>query len=286
MLIGLHKSAVEPGGGSPPPAAPGVSAPPAAGAHAGSPPAGNVISWETAPDKLRNEYQQTKQDRDEWAKLGSRDEVSRIHQTYQKQYTEANTLGTQLGYDAQELREAFDADPAGTLAFLRQTAKQAATSDKSLTQAEIDKRIEQRVKQGLKPFEQERELQLDHKAESAFDGEFDRQFKTSFPNGLPDSNREAISGLAWSLLSDNPDSYKALRGKGDTSGIHAAFEQAKKTFLKIITDYGEHEKKRIGGQEPSNGNRPPAPKKGRSFAEIAMTLNDDSIPDDVALGRR
>lgn len=280
-------STVDPGAGV---GAPGAGSPPAPGSgeSAGSPPAGGVAAPPAAPvDQLRQAYESLKTKHEPWERLGAKpEEVQRSHQTYTKLYTEASTIGSQLGYSQEELQQAFQADPVGTLMTLRQMAQQASGSKEPLTQEQLQKLVDRQLNDKLKPFQQEREQRLDSEATARFDGEFDRQFKTSFPNGLPDSNREAISGLAWALLSENPDAYNALRLKGDTSQIQGAFEQAKKTFLKIITDYGEHEKKRIGGEPPATPRQQPASKKGRSFAEIAMALNDDSVPDDVALGRR
>lgn len=279
---------VDPGAGvttAAPPVATGSGVP-------GSPPDGSVGA-PPAPSpesvglrQLREQYEQTRSKLEPWERTFSGvkpEEASRSHQTYTKLFTEANTLGSQLGLTAEVVRQYFEEDPVGTLAQLRQAAQER--QPQSLTRADLERIAEQKAKELMQPFQQREEQRLDSEAEQRFDGEFDRQFKTGFPNGLPDSNREALQGLAWQLLIDNKDAYGALRTKGDASSIAAAFEQAKKTFLTIVADYAEHEKKRMG-----NGNLPPTtptPPKGksRSFAEIAAELNDDSIPLERALGR-
>src|SRR5262245_36161128 len=85
-------------GGSPPPpaSATGVPGPPPDGSVAGSPPA-PVISWDTAPQQLRDEYRSTKQGLDRWNSLGKYDDISRVHQTYTALQSEASQLGQWLG---------------------------------------------------------------------------------------------------------------------------------------------------------------------------------------------
>lgn len=275
---GLKLSAVEPGGGSPPPPAPTPSAVPGASPAPGS----SVAPPATSPGndgnvrQLREQYETTKQKLEPWERLGFKPEdAQRSHQTYTKIVTEVTNLGTQLGYTSEEIQQAMETDPAGTLAALRQMAKQPE-SDKPLTRAEIERLADQRAKDALKPFQQEREQRLDKEAETRFDGEFDRQFKTSFPNGLPDSSREALSGLAWQLVSDNKEGYGALRAKGDVASIAAAFNQAKTTLLKILSDYGEHEKKRTGGTPPQpNGG---GGKKPQTLDDIINRAGNLSVP--------
>ncbi len=280
----------EPGGGvavpAAPPAAPssgGSAAPPAAGGAAPSPGASPV---QQPIELLRREYEATKQRLEPWEKLGAKPEdVGRSHQTYTKIFSEATQLATQLGYTAEDLQEAFEGDPAGTLAFLRQTVQKASGAEQPLTRKEAQALAERIADQKLKPFQQERELALDKAAETAFDGEFDRQFKTSFPNGLPDSAKEALSGLAWSLVSDNKEGYGALRTKGDVAAISAAFNSAKTTLLKILSDYGEHERKRVGGNpkppDEGNGNRKPQTLDG-----IINNLGNQKIPMNEVFTRR
>lgn len=272
----------QPGGGAAapaaPPAAPGPgesAAPPAAGGAAPSP---GASGQQPPVEQLRQQYETTKSELEPWKKLGAKpEEVQRSHQAYTKIYTEASTLGKQLGYDDAEIQQALESDLAGTLATLRQMAQHANGNEKPLTRAEAERIADAKAKAALQPFQQEREQRLDNEAASRFDGEFDRQFKTSFPNGLPDSNREAISGLAWQLLTDNKDAYTALRGKGDVTAVAKAFEDAKKTFLKVLTDYGEHEKKRVGGAPPDPGGGAPR-KKPQSIDDIINNLGNQSVP--------
>lgn len=268
------------------PAAPGTSG--SAASQAGD----GVAASSAAPvqqpvELLRREYEATKSKLEPWEKLGAKpEEVQRSHQTYTKLFTESTTLGQQLGYDAAEIQQAFESDPAATLAFLRREAQKASGAEQPLTPQQIQKLIDQRTSEKLKPFQQEREQRLDAEAETRFNGEFDRQLKTSFPKGLPDSNKEALSGLAWSILTDNKDGFAALRGKGDITSVAAAFEQAKKTFLKVLTDYGEHEKKRIVGDPPPEVPGNGGAKKPQTLDDMISRLGDRSIADDAVFTGR
>jgi hypothetical protein len=271
---------------APPPApAPGVTGPPPDGSVGGAPPAPPVISWETAPEQLRNEYRTTKQNLDRWNQLGKYEDLSKTYQTYSGLQTEASRLGQYLGFDGREISEAFSTDPAGTVAVLRSMVKKAQDTGQPPTTTDVQALVRRGIEEAMKPLQMEREERIDKEAENRFDSEFDRQFKTSFPHGLPDSNKEAISGLAWQLIIDNADAYNALRNEGNVSGIAQAFEAGKKLLLKIVTDYNEHEKKRIqgSGESPRGGAPPPANgRKGpQTIDEVLARINDKSIPDDA-----
>ena len=275
------------GAGSPPAPGSGVPGSPPDGSAAGSPPA-VPITWDTAPQQLRNEYQQTKTKLEPWEKLGFRPEdAQRSHQTYTRMFTEANQLGTQLGYPLEQIAEAFATDPVNAIAWLRNRAAETSRSDEPMTQAQLQAIIDRQVSSKLKPLEQEREQRLDSQAENLFDGEFDRQFKTSFPHGWPDSGKQALSNLAWQHIIDDKDAHAALRGKGDVTAITGAFDKARKLVLGLLADIGEFEKKRISGGTPSPNGPPPQKQlgTGRTFSQIHADLMDESIPLDRALGR-
>src|SRR5262245_41991569 len=267
-------------GASPTPPDSGVSPSPGTGAQAGSPPA--VISWDTAPQQLRDEYRTTKTTLDRWNSLGKYDDISRINQTYTALSNEASQLGQWLGIGSQEVIDSFSNDPAGTVAVLRQMARKAQETGQPPSHQDVQSLVRRGIDEAMKPFQQEREERLDQQAESRFDQAFDQQFKTSFPNGLPDSNREALNGLAWQLIIDQPELYSAMRDKGDMSGIPRAFEEAKKLLLKIVTDWQEHDKKRIlnGGGQPTPQQQPAKPKV-QTMDDVLARIADRSIPDDA-----
>src|SRR5262245_32255462 len=123
----------DPGSGSPPPSSPpGVpgSPPEQQGRAVGSPPAG--LDWTTAPQqfrdghqKLQTEYQQAKQTLDRWNQMGTVDDVSRSHTTYQGLVNEASQLAEYLGMQVHDIEQPFSNDPVGTLAALRQMVRDA-----------------------------------------------------------------------------------------------------------------------------------------------------------------
>src|SRR5262245_59257311 len=124
-----------PSGGSPPPPSPpsqGVPGPPpdVTGRVGGSPPPG--LDWTTAPQqfrdghqKLQTEYQQAKQNLDRWNQIGTVDDVSRSHTTYQGLVNEASQLAEYLGMQVHDIEQPFSNDPVGTLAALRQMVRDA-----------------------------------------------------------------------------------------------------------------------------------------------------------------
>src|SRR5262245_11557686 len=262
------------GGVSPAPTDSGVSPSPGTGVQAGSPPA--VISWDTAPQQLRDEYRTTKTTLDRWNQLGKYDDISRSHSTLNALQGEANQLGQWLGIGSQEVTDSFANDPAGTVAVLRQMARKAQETGQPPSHQDVQSLVRRGIDEAMKPFQQEREERLDQQAETRFDQAFDQQFKTSFPSGLPDSNREALNGLAWQLIIDQPELYSAMRDKGDTSGIAGAFNQAKQLLLKIVADYQEHEKKRIqsSGGEPQRTPPVNGAKKPQTIDDILARIND------------
>ncbi len=260
------------------------------GSVGASPTPAPVIDWNTAPQQLRDafqrtqaEYQQTKANLEKWEKLGVKpDDVSRSHQTYTTLYSEAKELGSTLGYSDKEVREAFQKDPVSTLATLRQMAQQAQPAQPS--QQDIQRLLDKRLEERLRPFEVEREQRLEQEASHRFDGECGQQFKQSFPEGLPDSNRTAISGLAWSMLIDKPEAYEALR-KGDASVVAPVFDQAKKLLLKIVADYNQMEKVRIQGK-PQDRTPPVKIGKNITIDDIINRAGDLSIPQDQIFSGR
>lgn len=250
-----------------PGASAGPSASPAApGADAGASPAPGSAAAPPAASpndvnlrQLREQYETTKTKLEPWEKLGKFEDVSSRHQMATAIHTEAAEIGESLGYDAKEIREALAKDPVATLVLLRQRAAESAKGGNP-NPVDVKKLVEKQLEERLKPINEREEARLDAGAESKFNGEVGRLYQTSFPNGLPDSCREALEGLAWSTLRDNEDGYKSLREKGAVAGVQAAFDYAKKTLLKIVTDYAGHEKTRTR----SAGGAPPAPDGGGS----------------------
>jgi len=250
------------------------------GVQAGSPPA--VISWDTAPQQLRDEYRTTKTTLDRWNSLGNYSDISKVHQTYTALSNEANQLGQWLGIGSQEVLDSFANDPAGTVAVLRQMARKAQETGQPPSHQDVQSLVRRGIDEAMKPFHQEREERLDTQAETRFDNAFEPMLKQSFPNGLPDSNKEALSGLAWQLIIDQPELYAALRDRGDTSGIQGAFNQAKQLLLKIVTDWNEHEKKRIQTGNGQQLQQPSTAKpKVQTMDDVLARIADRSIPDDA-----
>ena len=269
--------------GSPPAPSPGVTGPPPDGRVGGSPPPG--LDWNTAPqqfrdghNKLQTEYQQTKQNLDRWNQIGDVDSVARSHQAYQGLVNEALQLAQHLGMQIGDVEPHFMNDPVGTVGALRQMVrdaqKTAQTAQAPQTQAELERWMDQRLQRHLQPFQLEREQRLDNDASNRFDGVFDRQFKTAFPNGLPDSNREALAGIAWQILLDDKPRFEALR-RGDESVIPQAFEQAKATLLKVVNDYREHEKQRIATPPPQQAQ---PGKKPMSLDDMISNIGNPNVP--------
>lgn len=82
------------------------------------------------------------------------------------------------------------------------------------------------------------EMARDQHAEQRFDSEVERHFAST--SSYPDSTKEAITGLAWQLVLNNPQVYQALRNGSDTGGIADAFKRASYVLDKIYKDYKAH----------------------------------------------
>src|SRR5262245_22137110 len=151
-------------GGSPPPPDSGVSGPPPTGAQ-GVSPTPPVISWDTAPQQLRDEYRTTKQGLDRWNQLGKYDDISKSHSTFTQLQTEATQLAQWLGVGSEEVTNSFANDPAGTVAVLRQMVRKAQETGQPPSHQDVQALIQRGIDERMKPFEQEREERLNEQAE-------------------------------------------------------------------------------------------------------------------------
>lgn len=251
--------------GSPPaggaPAADGAGSPPA-GSAAGSPPAGSVIDWKTAPAQLRTEYEQTKAKLEPWEKLGAKpDEVAQHYSVAAKMYKEATDISTELGYNPDDVKAAYQKDPVATLAFLRQQKELAAGSDPSKT--DPLKTIEKRLSDFEKK-EQARELNGKvNRAMELYGNEFDRIHKAAYPDGAPDELTDVLDQWAYGLLLQDHEAVQRLREEGKVSDIAKFYDQARNLFVKAHQAWLGHEQKRTGGRPPGT---PPGDPKERKLS--------------------
>lgn len=258
MFLGLSKSAVIDQGAPPAPAAPSpvVAAPPADGSAA-APPAAPPAEPQGLR-QLREQYETTKRERDQWSSLGKYDEVSGHLKTFSAIRTEATELANSLGYAPEDLQSAFQKDPIATLQFLRQKAAEATPAP--LNPNDLKKQLDKMVEERLKPITQREDQRMIKEAEFRFDGEFDRLFKETFKDGLPEECREAIKEMAGQLLGDDAEAIKRLKFEGQVSDVQKYFQEAQTRFLKVVNAYLGHERKRVGGDPPPKPGEPVPPK--------------------------
>lgn len=264
MYLGPHKSAVEAGGGSPPPqASPGVSAPPAdvPGSAAAPPAASPVISWETAPKELRSQYETTKAEaerlkaeQEQWGKLGDREQVSKVYGAHSERLAKATDMGKSLGYTEQQIRDAMMDDPKGTLAFLQQEYTKPAPT----TREALDKQLKEMLEAEVKPIRERMDETVNREANALYESERDRLYKAEFADGLPDENREELFEILDSMISSDQAALARLKFQKQTSDIARHMTAAKALLVKRHNAYIGHERKRSGGDPP-----PPKPGEGK-----------------------
>ncbi len=268
---------------SPASAGTGVTAPPADGSAAASPAASPVISWETAPEKLRTEYEQQKAEaarlaaeNGNWKKLGDYERVNQLHSAYEAKVQQVLPMGRSLGYTEQQIRQAMLEDPKGTAAYLQQEYSKPTTE----TRAEQERRLESLVNDRVKPIQERFDETINREANARYEGERDRLFKTEFVDGLPDDNREEFFEILDGLVANDPAALQRLKFQNQVSDVARHMAQAKTIFMKRHTAYIAHERGRGSTPPPTAPGTPPAKTNGKfSERKISGKLGGGTVGD-------
>lgn len=204
---------------------------------------------------MREEIERRKLQVEPWEKLGIKpEEAARAHQTYQAITTEAVKLGKELGYEDAYVQQFLQKDPVGTLAQLRQFAKEAKSQP--LTPEQIERRLSQKVDERLKSFDQKETERSNKEAEDRYNGERDRQIKAQFKDEeITGDIREFVESTVDDLMGRDPEAIARLR-EGKTADVAKYVQQAKTRFTKLFTSAQQRERGR--GAPPQPGVRPQA----------------------------
>lgn len=240
------------------PAAPSSQAVPASPADgsAAAPPAAPVVNWETAPQQLRTEYEnqkaetvRLKAEAERWSKLGDYDQVSKFHGTFNERVTQAIPLGRALGFTEQQVRDAMQDDPKGTMLYLQQQHQKPEVQN-----AEAErKRIEELVDARVKPINERFDATINREANVLYEGERDRLYKTEFPDGLPPENQEELFEILDGLISADSKALSRLKFEHQVSDVARHMAQAKTVLMKRHNAYIAHERDRSAPKIPGTG---------------------------------
>ena len=240
---------------SPAPAGSQAESAPSPGAQQGSgTPSPGVAPESPNMRQLREAYEGLKKQYEPYEKLGKAEEIQGQVSVYQKLATRALEIGTELGYDESQIRDALAEDPDGTIAFLRN--KQSEAEKNSGQPPDIKKLLKEELSKELKPFYQEREQQAIEKAHALFDTAFDAQISELFKDEkLSSDELDFLYDSAFYLLERDPAIVKQIKA-GQASGVAKLVATAKTAFDKAYLARNTRETERIGGPKPATGEKP------------------------------
>lgn len=255
------------------PAAPVVATPaasPAApGSAAASPAAGDTkIDWATAPAQLRTAYETTKAQLEKYSALGiTPEQVQSAHATYTTIRTEAVELASDLGFTEAQVDRAMQKDPAGTLLWLRNKARESAPPANK--DGDVESLVRTQVEQATKPINDYVNKQMTDSANTRFEGEFNRLFDAEYPDKeFPAEIKSAFLDLTSEFIKYDKEALTRLKMDGKVSDVGKYYAQAKSYMEKLFTQWETYQTKKAGA------NGPPPPRK---VGDVAPKLTIDDI---------
>lgn len=186
-------------------------------------------------EQLRRTYEETKGNLEKWTKLGANPEEVAGHATVgQRLYTQNEAIATKLGYSKEEFREAFNADPAKTMAFLARKAGEQARVDgsKPLTRDELNRLLEEKLGEATKPLEERENMRLAQEADFKVSQTFEKLGQQTFtPEGwkaMPQGEREVLQLVMQEMLAYDEQALVEIKTKGATAPVQKYFQEATK----------------------------------------------------------
>lgn len=252
-----------------PPAAPAV--PPSPGTGSAAVPPAASLEDNVGFKNLREQYEQTKREADQWKSLGNYDDVAQAHKTYGETLKNAIKLGASLGYSETEIRESMVKNAFQTAAFLRQEAEKR--QPQAINRLDVEKQLKTLVDESLKPYTQRQEDTLNREATGRYDGEFDRLVKSDFADGLPPECREVLYEMVSDSIAADAAALSRLKYNNQVSDVARHFADTKTKFLKMMNSYIAHERERTAGTPPA-GTPPKVPAAGEKKPWQQRTLAD------------
>lgn len=238
--------------------------------------------------QLREQYEATKKQLDSYTGLGKAEELQRLHTQYQAQQKEALTLGTDpaLNYTSESIQAAFEKDPIGTLALLRQEHQkiQAANGKADLSDPKaLNDLIQRQLAEKTKPYDTFLDKQMTEAAEGKMRNHFDTVFKSAFPDAdFPPEAKQGLFDLTDLLMGYDKPALQRLKFEGKTADVDRYFDQAKGMFLNAVNSYTAWQTKKAGPVK-ANGtpNVPGTPTTPAAFTPGRSRL--DQMIDDPSL---
>lgn len=234
---------------SPAPAATPAASPAASATPAASPAAtGPAVDWKTAPAQLRTAYEQTKAEHDKYLAIGKPEDIQSQVTQFKAIQDQTFDLGRKLGYQDDELQEAFSKKPVETLIWLRQqaAARASAAPQRRTDPNAPDKNLERLVDQRLAPVTEYLNQQATDAANGRFETEFGRLFTEAFPEGDTEL-KEFLFDFTSELMKYDSAALLRLKKEGKVSDIAKYFKQASDRFNTVHTKYQGYQQKRLGG---------------------------------------
>lgn len=245
-------------GGSSPPPADGAGSPPAGAPPAGSPPAtGNEANIK----QLREGYEASKRELENWSKLGKVEDVAKAHTAYTAIHTKYAGIAKQLGYADDDFAGAFAKDPEKTMAVLQQDLAKAQR-DGRVRPEDPASQFKKMLDERLKPFEQQRREAEAKEANQKFDTEFERLFTAEKDfQGAPEDLQNLLYDATSEMLKYDDKALAGLKS-GDLALVQKYFNDAKTVITKAFIAWQ--------GWQQGKGVQPPAPGGGKPPAKLTL----------------
>jgi hypothetical protein len=213
--------------------------------------------------QLREAYENLKKTHETYEKFGKPEEIQTRIETYQKLESSALELGATLGYSEDEIRNAMQADPRGTIEFLQR--KQAEGGEQNPEMLQLRRELAE-LKKSLDPLKQNQEQQKLDKARNLFDSTFNEAIKQVYKDeNLSNDEMDQLWEDALNLFKQDQAAVKRLVEEGKTSDVQKFVIQARERADKLYLARSGRESKSGGN---INGKPIEAPTEKLSIDDI------------------
>ena len=221
--------------------------------------------------QLREAYEAVKAKYEPWDKLGTTpDAVGNWRGTYDKLYTQAASIGRNLGYSDTEIAECLVLDPVKTLDFLRDEVARAqqGRGGQAGQGQDLADLVAQHVEQAIGPIQQRENIRATNEANSLFErtvhGLTVQAFKSEGIDAaqIPEDEMFMLTSAVSEILKYDENALKELKYEGKTGAIQKAFQEARTYLDKYYVARSGRERNRMQPvrgangqfQQPQNGN--------------------------------
>lgn len=207
-------------------------------------------------------------------------------EAFAKIETAASGMATDLGFSAEEFREAFDADPVATVAYLKgEAAKRAATGRQGDGngqdgQGDIEDRLSELVNDRLKPVTEHVNRQQTEAAMSRYSTELTTAISAnSLIKDAPAEVHELVKDYVGEFFASQPGILTAMKTKGDFTAVKETIDFVAGRLQTVFTKWLAQEQAKGGRGAQAGGNQG----TGNTGTKKGFTL-DDIIDNPAVLG--